>query len=353
MRVLQLGPYPPPHGGVQTNLLAIRQYLRRRGIPCAVINLTRFRKPDGDDVYYPANALQLMGLLRRLRYDVLHLHIGGDLTPRLFGLGLICSRILGAKSVLTLHSGGYPSSPEGKSARPAKLRGFVFRGFDRLIGVNPEIVDLFHRFGVSPDRTRLIGPHAFSAAPASETDPRPEALRSFFDSHAPVLLTVGLLEPEYDLPLQIEVLGSIRESYPHAGLAIVGAGSLEAELAALIGVKPYAEHILLCGDVPHAGTLRAIEECGVFLRTTLYDGDSISVREALHLGAAVIASENGMRPPGVRLIPPANPKALRETIIETLAAPASDRKPEPQTDETNLQAVLDTYESLVGQPESK
>ena len=122
MRVLQLGPYPPPHGGVQTNLVAIRQYLRRRGIPCAVINLTRFRKPDGDNVYYPANALQLMGLLRRLRYDVLHLHIGGDLTPRLLGLGLICSRILGAKSVLTLHSGGYPSSPQGKSARPATLR---------------------------------------------------------------------------------------------------------------------------------------------------------------------------------------------------------------------------------------
>ena len=347
MRVLQLGPYPPPHGGVQTNLVAIRQYLRRRGIPCAVINLTRVRKPDADEVYYPANALQLLWLLLRLRFDVLHLHIGGDLTPRLLGLGLICSSIPGAKSVLTFHSGGYPSSPQGKSARPGTLRGFVFRRFDRLIGVNSEIVDLFRRFGVSPDRARLIGPHAFSAEPASGPDPRPEALRSFFDSHTPVLLTVGLLEPEYDLPLQIEVLGSIREAYPDAGLAILGAGSLEAELSTRIGAKPYAEHILLCGDVPHAGTLRAIEECAVMLRTTLYDGDSISVREALHLGATVIASENGMRPAGVRLIPPANPQALLEAILETLATPAPARKPAPQPDETNLQAVLDTYRSLV------
>src|SRR6266481_2079417 len=108
------------------------------------------------------------------------------------------------------------------------MRGFVFRRFDRLIGVNGEIVALFHRCGVSPDRTRLICPHAFPAAPSSGPDPRPEALRLFFDSHAPVLLTVGLLEPEYDLPLQIEVLGSVRETYPNAGLAIVGAGSLEA-----------------------------------------------------------------------------------------------------------------------------
>ena len=52
MRVLLLGPYPPPHGGVQTNLVAIREYLLRNGVPCSVINITRHRKPDADDVYY-------------------------------------------------------------------------------------------------------------------------------------------------------------------------------------------------------------------------------------------------------------------------------------------------------------
>jgi len=53
MRVLQLGPYPPPHGGVQSNLVAIRTFLRLHHVPCAVINITRHRKPDSDEVYYP------------------------------------------------------------------------------------------------------------------------------------------------------------------------------------------------------------------------------------------------------------------------------------------------------------
>ena len=39
----------------------------------------------------------------------------------------------------------------------------------------------------------------------------------------------------------------------------------------------------------------AMSRITIFLRTTLYDGDSISVREALHLGVPVIASDNGMR----------------------------------------------------------
>ena len=49
MVVLQLGPFPPPHGGVQTNLVAIRDYLRARGMAAPVINLTRHRRRDGDE----------------------------------------------------------------------------------------------------------------------------------------------------------------------------------------------------------------------------------------------------------------------------------------------------------------
>src|SRR3954468_14860989 len=99
MRVLQLGPYPPPHGGVQTNLVSIRNYLLEHGSTSPVINLTRHRKPDSDDVYYPNNAKELLQLLLHLQYDVVHLHIGGNLSNRLLGLGLVCASIPGAKSV--------------------------------------------------------------------------------------------------------------------------------------------------------------------------------------------------------------------------------------------------------------
>src|ERR1700758_207842 len=104
MRVILLGPYPPPHGGVQTNLVAIRAFLIKHGVPCAVINITRHRKPDREEVYYPKSAIQLLGLLARLPYDVLHLHVGGMLTNRLLALSLACTLRPGTKSVMTFHS---------------------------------------------------------------------------------------------------------------------------------------------------------------------------------------------------------------------------------------------------------
>ncbi|MGB0111149.1 MAG: glycosyltransferase family 4 protein [Terriglobales bacterium] len=344
MRVLQLGPYPPPHGGVQSNLVAIRTFLLRQGIPCAVINITRHRKPASDNVYYPRNTAGLMRLLPQLDYDIVHLHVGGMLSWRLLGLGLVCTLLHGSKSVMTFHSGGYPSTPEAKSIGPNSLAGFVLRRFDGLIGVNSEIIGFLKRLGVSPDRTRLIHPHSF--LPEEQPAPTlPRPLASFFSAHNPALISAGLLEPEYDLPLQIEVLGHVRQKFPSAGLILIGSGSLEEELRGRIHECPYAEHILLCGDVPHAATMQAISRAHVMLRTTLYDGDAVSVREALHVGTPVIASNNGMRPVGVHLIPKSDLPALLLAINETLAQPAP-RKEVSGNDDSNLKAVLDFYREL-------
>ena len=346
MRVLLLGPYPPPHGGVETNLVAIRRFLVKRGIPCAVINITRHRKQEADQIYYPANTLELLSLLLRLRYDVLHLHVGGLLSRRVSRLALICSLVPGKRTVFTLHSGGYASLPEAKAMTGRSLAGLALRRFDRVIGVNQQIVEFFYKLGVPAERARLIPPHAILADDDYRGD-LPEPLSSFFREHQPVLISAGQLEPEYDLPLQIDVMGGVRGKFPQAGLLLLGQGSLEGSLRSRIEGKPFARHIFLGGDVEHSVTLRAIARSDVMLRTTLYDGDAISVREALFFGTPVVATDNGMRPAGVRLMASRTVDALVAAIEETLRATKTTVPVKmPMADESNLEAVLQMYEEL-------
>ena len=346
MRILQLGPFPPPHGGVQSNLVAIRNYLRAHDHTCGVINLTRHRRREGDEVYFPKNAAETVRLIATLPYDILHQHIGGAVPFRLLALALLCCWMPNRKSVLTFHSGGYATSPEGRAASPRTVAGFVFRQFDRIIAVNEEMVDLFRRFGVKPDRIRVIKPHAIPAE-APDT-PLPPDLAAFLKTHSPALLTVSGLEEEYDLPAQVELLGRLLSSYPDAGLAILGSGSREQELRALIASKSFCSQILLCGDVPHLATLRAIAESDIFFRTTLYDGDAISVREALHFGTPAIVTDNGMRPEGVHLVPISNLDAL-ETQTRLVIEAGMKKQPKPQVGERNLAAVVSLYAELENQ----
>jgi len=343
MHVIQLGPYPPPWGGVQANIVAIREYLIAHGVRCSVINLTRHRQSDREGVYFPKSAGKVIAILIRLRPQVVHLHIGGAVTNRLLLLALVCCLLPKSKAVMTLHSGGYPTSKDGSSARPWTLRGFVFRRFGRLIAVNEQLAKMFERFGVPSGRIRVIAPHVLPGTLPGAT--LPEKLETFFAKHNPVLLSMGWLEPEYDYPLQIRALGRVREWHPRAGLLILGDGRLKGELLAQIESSGYGSDVMLAGDVPHEAALAALARSDVFLRTTLYDGDSISVREALHLHTPVIASDNGMRPAGVRLVKMADLDAAVQGILAQLER-GREAPPQLERDDRNAAAVGDLYREI-------
>ena len=95
---------------------------------------------------------------------------------------------------------------------------------------------------------------------------------------------------------------------------LVGDGSMRAEVAAAIDKSGHAKNICLAGNVEHEVTLHLIKDADVLLRTTVFDGDAISVREALHLGTPVIATDNGMRPEGVELIMSGDRNGLAEAV---------------------------------------
>ena len=327
-------------------MLAIRDELRRTGHACSIINITRSTGGgDEPDVYHPQSPLALVRLLLKLKYDLLHIHIGGKIPPRVLALLAVCALAARGKSVLTLHSGGYPLSKEGRAAGKLSLRGLIFRLYARLVCVNRQQVEMFEKFGAPKERIRLIYPF-FNQSPNGKIAV-PAPLKNFADAHKPFLLTVGLLQPAYNLPLQIEALQKIREKFPGAGLMIVGAGEMEDELRRVIAAKPYAEHVLLANDIEHGVTLHLIKTCDVLLRTTDYDGDAISIREALHLDTPIVATDNGMRPEGVRLIPKGDGAALEKAIESTLKESAKIKSAKPD-DYRNISAILRLYEEISG-----
>jgi glycogen synthase len=346
MKVLLLGSYPPPYGGVEMHIVALQEMLQHSHVDCAVMNLTRHRRVSNHQVLYPNHALEVLWLLLCRRDDILHFHIGGRFWPRQLGLGLICALLPRRRLVLTFHSGGFPSSEEGQRAHRGTVLAFFLRRFDGLIAVNHEIAAFFERLGVCPHRIRIISPHAIPLQDLESTESLPDSVSEFIARHRPLLLTVSGLEQEYDVPLQIRALRDILKSQPNAGLLIIGGGSLQEQLRQQVETEPHRENILLCGDLPHAVTLKAIAQSDIMLRTTKYDGDAISVREGLHFGIPVVATDNGMRPQGVHLIPLGDAAALAEAVRETLAAPSRPCQA-AVTEPSNLRSVLSLYKEIL------
>lgn len=348
MHVLQLGPYPPPEGGINRNMLAIREELQRNGHCCSIIATAKSSKITAEEnVFHPRTPSQLLRLLKDLKYDVLHLHVGGEISGRVLGLIAACAFFGRGKSMLTIHSGGYPSSKAGKTARRKSPRGALFRRFTHIVAVNSLIAEVFEKYGVDRAKISVIYPFVHR-----NPDPEikiPTQLKSFAEKHSPFLLTVCLLEDTYDLFMQIEMLAKVLEKLPDAGLMIVGSGSLEAELRKTIAGTSYAERIFLTGDVEHKITLHLIGKADMLLRTTKFDGDAIAVREALFLDTPVIATDNRMRPAGVNLIPVHDADALVDAILKLAAQPKTGKAVKPD-DRKNITEILNIYSKICHEP---
>jgi glycogen(starch) synthase len=344
--VCLIGPIPPPWGGVETHMMTLRDHLRANGWRCSIINVTRHRQPEHDDLYFPASPKDVLQTLRRLAPDVVHVHFGGKLFTRQALLFVVLSMRRRAKNVFTFHSGGFPTSEEGMRARWWSLRGFALRRLDAVIGVNRELVRTFASYGVRASRLHLIEPHTIGLNRAEVVrEPLPENIATFADAHDPFLVTVAQLEPEYGIDVQIDAFSAIRGEFPNAGLAIIGGGTLHERIAARIADHPEREHIVLCGNLPRPKTLAVMARAALMLRTTHYDGDALSIREALEIGTPVLATDNGMRPAGVVLLSTLDPGALAAAIGPALATrgfavPDSEAKANP------MEVVVALYKTI-------
>jgi glycosyltransferase involved in cell wall biosynthesis len=346
MKVVQLGPFPPPHGGVATNVVAIHRALLERGLDAHVVNITGSRRPSTERVHYPASAVDLVRMLLRLRPDIVHLHIGGQVSSRLMALCFVCTMLPGARRVLTLHSGGYAQAASGRRPRRLSIAGLVFRRFDRIVVVNEQMQRVFESLGVPTKNVRLIVPYTPTGS-SNGNGALPAPLEDFSASHEPLLVTVGALEPEYDLEFQLRLLREIAKRWPKIGLLVIGDGSQREWARQWLARDGVADRVILCGDMPHETTLQAITRAAALLRTTKYDGDSIAVREAIAAGTPVVATDNGMRPPGTELYQIGDGTGFVAALERALQA---GRLPVARTSASSAtsgaDAVIDLYREL-------
>lgn len=350
MKLLLVGPCPPPHGGISVHVATAREHLRRSGAACRVLD------PDGDRHGRGGGRLRrAFRLWRRVRRHAregwaVHLHTNGHnsgswLVTLLTGLA---ARRAPAR-LLTLHSGMAPEFLEGGRGRRALAR-LALAPFDRVVCVNRRIRDAVASLGVGSGRLE-VAPAWLPAPPAGEPAASLAAeLEDWLRGRRPLLVTTLWFRPEYGFEVLVDALARLAPRHPALGCLVLGGGEGEAAARRLLRERDLADRVRLAGDVPHAVCLAAMARSHLFVRPTLADGDAVSVREALSLGLPVVATDTGGRPPGVAaLVPPGDPSALAQAVEAALVAagePARARRQAPVPDSSSLDSLLHTYREV-------
>jgi glycogen synthase len=331
MKILLIGPHPPPHGGISVHVSELHRGLTAAGVPCRLLDTGGFR----------SWSFHFALLHYSLRGWTLHLHTNGH-NWKSWLLALWCG-IAGKSSgsrILTLHSGlapGYLTALRGWRRLMARL---TCRLYSRVICVSPAVRDALLLLGQSADRTDVAPAYLETALDEVSLDPK---IAAWMENRQPLLSTSLFFRPEYGFDLLVSAIAMLRVRYPSVGCLVMGGGEQESEARKLVRHFGLDNHMLLVGDVIHAQCLALMSRSDLFLRTTWYDADSISVREALALGVPVVASRVGARPKGVILFEPGDVTDLLSKIESSMAF----ERVTPVSGSGELERLMEIYRHVI------
>ena len=228
--------------------------------------------------------------LRRLgrRADVLHAH--GLRAGALAALALGRRRRGRTRLVVTLHNltvGGRLTTLVGD-----RLERLIARRADLVLAVSPDLAERARGLG-APDVELAIIPAVPTQQPAEPGASDAAAAEDAWPRGGARLLTVARLAPQKGLPLLLEVAILSRE---------VDAGRLAAFTWALAGDGPGREQaaeriaaeqlpVALLGRRSDAPAL--MEVADIVVQTSLWEGQPLTIQEALRAGAAIVATDVG------------------------------------------------------------
>jgi len=229
--------------------------------------------------------------LRRLgrRADVLHAH--GLRAGALAALALGRRRRGRTRLVVTLHNltvGGRLTTLVGD-----RLERLIARRADLVLAVSPDLAERAQDLGAPHVEVAII-PAVSPQQPAEPSTSDAAAAEDAWPRSGARLLTVARLAPQKGLPLLLEAAAILSRE--------VDAGRLTAFTWALAGDGPGREQaaeriaaeqlpVTLLGRRNDAPAL--MEVADIIVQTSLWEGQPLTIQEALRAGTAIVATDVG------------------------------------------------------------
>lgn len=344
-KVLLIGPYPPPFGGLAVQLCQWQRYLASSNeYQCEVLNIGEGRTTPLEGCRPVTSEWHFVQQVTRYSRQGYLLHLLTNGHNRKSWLScLVCAAaglLNGRRTVLVLGSGNTANYLSRTGFADGTMARLAIKLAGHMICRNESARRVLMEMGAQDSRISIM-PGFLGVGDASDQTV-PSHVRQFMNDHAPVLGATASSDPEYGIPLMIDALASLRDHHPKAGLVLMGPhrGQVEQQYG------PLPDYILVTGGLPHDAVMATMQHLHIFLRPTSFDGDSISVREALSMGIPVVASNVGFRPEGVVLFPSGELSGFVESILRLLSHPLRRFDGRPHQQSETGDRLLALYDQL-------
>ncbi|MEO7524384.1 MAG: hypothetical protein ABIT58_09840 [Ferruginibacter sp.] len=297
LKILITGPVPPPAGGISIHIQRLT-HLLENDFDIDLIDESNVKK----DGIYNMRSLKIFVYLKKVaKSDILFVQSGNRLFKKIH---ILTGRLLAKKVIITIHGYG------ARRKQPFRAIDSIFFSLaHKIILVNGEIAGK-----VPLQAGKCIVKHAFLPPVMKDEPALPFAILNWLTkakSKKEVIICANASRLDmhkgqdlYGLDMTIEAAGRlVKKGLPVSFVYTVS--SLENctdyfnKNLQLIADLQLQDHFMLISE--KLSFVRLIENTDIVIRPTNTDGDALTVREAIFLGKASLASDVVERPAGTIL----------------------------------------------------
>jgi len=262
------------------------------------------------DPFYP---LRLGRFLRAKKVDVLHMHSGT------FFIGAQAGFLARTPAMIYTDHGRHLVDPK----RLILMNRFSAMFVDKIVAVSRELEEYLANVVKLPRRKIST---IINGIDTVKFSPRPKSaslLREFgISENTKIIGTVGRLAEVKDQSSMIEAFEVVNRHYPDSVLMLVGDGPMKSELQQLVVDRKLDERVIFTGSRSDVSELLNLFD--VYLLTSLSEGTSISLLEAMASGVPPVVTDVGGNPSVVSngingfVVKPKDTVNISEKIINLL-----------------------------------
>jgi len=261
--------------------------------------------------------IEIMRLTRKTRPSIIHAHY-----VNVFGvLAGLYARLTGFKPIVLSAWG--PLKLRRSKGLQRLLVKYALRKADMILVHSKVLERTVVALGASPEKVRIFS----WGVDLDEFNPRRSSTKTKKElglSNCPVVISIRSFEPIYNVECLINAIPLVLEQVPNAKFIIAGRGSLEHNLKQLAKSLGIEDSVRFTGYVPHEKIPLYLCASDVYVSTSLADGGSASLFEAMACGLPVVVTDIPANVEYVRdswngyIIPQRNSRVLAERITDML-----------------------------------
>lgn len=300
--IVQVGPYPPPYGGISIYIKRMKEYLDSVNIKNQVWNTGRSEKQVKNVIYVNLKTLPARYFFKN-NIDLIHYNICG--TKSKYYIGMFNKLLFNKrKKIISLHGDSREMFAAGNTLLAAALNSFeaviCVREGDREILLENGVTAGIYEIPAFIPPGREPGNHLL-----------PEYLNSFLKNHRFIISANGSSlifrngEDLYGTDMLVMLAARLLKLYPNKGIGFVfglsdiGDIPYYEKLKRIIADNRIEKDFIFVNEKIEFHPI--ISKSSLFIRPTNTDGYSISLAEAIHYKVPSIASDSVKRPKDVTL----------------------------------------------------